>query len=334
MTHAEHEFDDEPQPARALWVTGPGRAELRSETLPRLGPGQVRVRSLFGAISRGTESLVFHGRVPPSEFERMRAPHQAGDLPGPVKYGYCNVGEVEAGPEALRGRAVFCLYPHQTRYVVPADAVVPVPAEVPAARAVLAANMETAINGVWDAQLSVGDRVCVVGAGVVGCLVAYLARQIAGCEVRLVDVDPRKQAVATHLGLPLDHPDHAPGEADCVIEASGAPAGLRRGLELAGAHARVVVLSWFGDQAVELPLGGAFHARRLQILSSQVGSLPAARQARWTHRRRMELALRLLADDALDALFTAQTAFERLPQALAEATEPGRFVLCHRVEYG
>lgn len=315
-------------------MTGSGRGELRPERVEAPDADEVLVRTLYSAVSRGTESLVFRGRVPPSEYERMRAPHQVGDFPAPVKYGYCSVGTVEQGPAALCGRAVFCLYPHQTRYVVPAAAVVPVPEPVPAARAVLAANMETAINGTWDAEIRVGDRISVIGAGVVGCLVAYLARRVAGCEVQLVDVDERKRSIAERLGVGFASPPQARGEADRVFEASGSPAGLRRGLELAGPQARVVVLSWFGDRSVELPLGGSFHARRLQIVSSQVGSLPPQQQARWTYRRRLELALRLLDDEVLDALVTVETPFERLPQAMATLADPRHFVLCHRVVYG
>jgi NADPH:quinone reductase-like Zn-dependent oxidoreductase len=320
--------------ARAFWVTGPGSGELRAETVASPGPDQVLVRTLFSAISRGTESLVLLGRVPLSEHERMRAPHQAGQFPAPVKYGYSNVGVVEQGPDGLRGRSVFCLYPHQTHYTVPAAAVVPIPDEVPASRAVLAANMETAVNGLWDAAPRVGDRVCVVGAGVVGCLVAYLARRIVGCEVQLVDIDERKREIAGHLGIEFALPAQAHGEVDRVLHTSGSGAGLRQALELAGREATLVEMSWFGDRPVELPLGEAFHSRRLRLVSSQVGTLPASQRARWSYGRRLELALRLLADDALDALFTAQTPFERLPQAMVEAAEPTRFLLCHRVVYG
>jgi threonine dehydrogenase-like Zn-dependent dehydrogenase len=315
-------------------VTGPGRGELRDEVLGRPGPDEVLVRTLCSAVSRGTESLVFHGRVPPSEHARMRAPFQAGEFPAPVKYGYSSVGIVERGPAAMVGRTVFCLYPHQSRYVVPTDAVVPVPDRVPPARAVLAANMETAINGTWDAAVRIGDRIVVVGAGVVGCLVAYLARRTAGCEVQLVDVDERKLSIAESLGVEFARPAEAWTRVDRVFEASGSPAGLQRALQLAGFEARVVVLSWFGDRRAELPLGHAFHAHRLSLVSSQVGSLPAEQRARWTHRRRLELALRLLDDPVLDALVTAQTRFEQLPQAMGRIIDPARFVLCHRVVYG
>jgi len=229
---------------------------------------------------------------------------------------------------------VFCLYPHQTHYTVPIASVVPIPEEVPTARAVLAANMETAINGLWDAAPKIGDRVCVIGAGVVGCLVAHLARQIVGSEVQLVDIDGRKREVARRLGLDFVLPAEARGEVDLVIHTSGSPAGLREALDLAGREATIVEMSWYGDRPVELPLGGAFHSRRLKLVSSQVGTLPASQRARWSYRRRLELSLRLLSSDAYDALFAVDTPFEDLPRVMAEVADPARFVLCQRVVYG
>ncbi len=175
--------------ARAFWVREPGCGEIRTAAVPPAGPGEVLVRTLYSAVSRGTESVVFTGRVPSRLREVMRAPFQEGDFPGPVKYGYLNVGVVERGPEDLAGRTVFCLYPHQTRYVVPASAVVRVPDAVPAARAVLAGVMETAVNALWDAPPLVGDRIAVVGAGLVGCCVAAVMGRIPGVRVQLLDLD-------------------------------------------------------------------------------------------------------------------------------------------------
>jgi threonine dehydrogenase-like Zn-dependent dehydrogenase len=243
------------------------------------------------------------------------------------------VGEVEEGPEALLGRRVFCLYPHQTRYVVPADAVRPLPENVPSGRAVLAANLETAINGLWDAQLHVGDRVAVVGAGALGCLVAWLAGRVPGCEVELVDRNSRRSAIARALGVGFAAPDAARREADLVCHATGTADGARLALALAGFEATVVELSWFGNRVVPLPLGEAFHARRLTLRSSQVGTVPAAQRARWTRERRLDLALRLLAAPALDALITGEDRFADLPRTMARlAAEPGDAV-CHRIAY-
>ena len=277
--------------------------------------------------------LVYRGEVPASEFERMRAPFQAGDFPAPVKYGYASVGVVQQGPAALRGRTVFCLYPHQTHYVVPADAVLVLPAGVPAARAVLAANLETAINALWDAAPRIGDRIAVVGAGVVGLLVAWLAARLPGCEVEVIDTQAARAGVAARLGIGFAEPAAARGDADLVLHASGDPRGLVTALGLAGFEARVIELSWYGQRAVALPLGEAFHARRLQLRSSQVGHVAAAQRSRWSHRRRMALALSLLTAPALDALITDSAPFEELPAILARLAAGAPDSLCHRIDY-
>jgi NADPH:quinone reductase-like Zn-dependent oxidoreductase len=320
-------------PARAFWVTGPCRGTLRAETLPEPGPDEVMVRTLFSALSRGTETLVFRGEVPPSEYGRMRAPFQAGDFPAPVKYGYISVGEVEHGPAELLGRAVFCLYPHQTRYVVPAGAVVPIPRAVPPERAVLAANLETAVNGLWDLGVRVGDRIAVVGAGALGCLCARLAGRIPGCRVELIDVDPGRAAIAAQLGVDFAQPTDAAAEADGVVHCSGSPQGLATALRIAGFEATVLEMSWYGSKPVAVPLGEAFHARRLHLRSSQVGSVAPAQRPRWSHRRRLGLALELLGDPALDCLITAQSPFEALPEVLAQLASDAGHGICHRISY-
>lgn len=319
--------------ARAFWVAAPGRGEIRSEALSAPSDGEVLVQALYSGISRGTEALVFGGQVPQSEWTRMRAPFQAGDFPAPVKYGYASVGRVERGPREVAGRTVFVLHPHQTRFIVPADAVHVLPETVPPARAVLAANLETALNGLWDARPHVGDRIAVVGAGTVGCLVAWLASRIHGCDVELVDINPRRAAVAGALGVRFAEPPAAAREADLVIHASGAPAGLALALELAGIEATIVDLSWYGDQMVPLPLGGAFHARRLTIKSSQVGRVAPSQRPRWDNRRRMQLALTLLGDPALDVLITGESEFEALPDVMARLARSPGDTLCHRIRY-
>jgi hypothetical protein len=322
-----------PDTARAFWVTGPGRGEIRDETLGPRGDDELLVRTRFTGVSRGTESLVFGGRVPRSEWARMRAPFQAGDFPAPVKYGYMNVGLVEAGPAALIGRHVFSLYPHQTRYHLPLSWAHPLPVDLPPRRAVLAANMETAVNGLWDARPHVGDRIAVVGAGTVGCLVAWMAAGVTGCQVQLVDVNPARATPARALGVGFATPADAEASADLVIHASGSPAGLDLALRLAGLEATIVELSWFGDRTVPLPLGEAFHAGRLTIRSSQVGRIAPAQRARWDTTRRMRLALDLLRDPALDVLITGESPFEDLPRAMASlAATPGD-TLCHVVRY-
>jgi hypothetical protein len=319
--------------ARAFWVAEPGRGEIRGETLAPLPEGWARVRTRFSGISRGTEGLVFRGEVPASEYGRMRAPFQSGDFPAPVKYGYSSVGSVEAGPEGLLDRAVFCLYPHQDRYQVPADALIPLPPGVPMHRAVLAANLETAVNGLWDAQPRIGERIAVVGGGTLGCLTGWLCARVPGCRVELIDTNPNRAAIAGALGLAFRPPREASGDADLVVHASGSPDGLVTALGLAGFEATVLELSWFGAQQVTLPLGGAFHQRRLTLRSSQVGSVAPAQRVRWDHRRRMRLALSLLADPVLDRLITAEDPFADLPAVLSRlAVDPGD-TLMHRIRY-
>jgi len=319
--------------ARAFWVAAPGRGEIRGEALRSPAEDDVVVQSLFSGISRGTEALVFSGRVPQSEWTRMRAPFQEGEFPGAVKYGYANVGRVECGPRELTGQSVFVLYPHQTRYVVPASAVHVLPAGVPPERAILAANLETALNGVWDASPRIGDRVVVIGAGTVGCLVAWLASRIEGCQVQLVDVNPQRERIARALGVPFAQPDGAMHDADIVIHVSGSPEGLQRALEIAGLEATIIEMSWFGDRQVTLPLGGAFHSRRLTIKSSQVGQVAASQRARWDTRRRMAHALSLLADPALDVLITGESSFNDLPDLMARLAQTPGDTLCHRIRY-
>ena len=319
--------------ARAFWIVEPGRGELRRELLRPPSAEEVVVRALFSGISRGTEALVFNGHVPPSEWARMRAPFQEGGFPAPVKYGYASVGLVECGPGELPGRIVFALHPHQTRYVVPAAAVHVLPVEVPPRRAVLAANLETALNGVWDAGLHIGDRVVVIGGGTVGCLVAWLAGRTPGCEVQLVDRNPHRADVAQKLGVSFAHEAAAMRDADVVIHASGSPEGLQLALDAAGVEATVVEMSWFGDRQVSLPLGAAFHSRRLTILSSQVGRVAPDQRARWDTRRRMALALSLLTDASLDVLVTGESPFDDLPEVMARLAKAPGDVLCHRIRY-
>jgi len=293
----------------------------------------VLVESEFSGISRGTESLVFRGGVPEAVRRNMRCPHQVGDFPGPVKYGYCAVGRVVAGAPALRDKRVFCLHPHQDRYIVPAADVVVVPDSVPAARAVLAANMETAINGLWDADAGVGSRVCVVGAGAVGLLSASLLMRIPGVELEVVDVNPAKRTACEALGLSFAAPAAARGECDVVLHASGASGGQQTALELAGFEATIVELSWYGDTSVSVGLGGKFHHQRLTLRSSQVGHVASSRRARWSYRRRMELALRLLADARYDHLLAPAEPFEHLPQVLARLATPSS-TITQLVRYG
>ena len=319
--------------AHAFWLSTPGRGEIRAAALPEPGPDDVLVRTLRSGVSRGTETLVFRGGVPPGQYFAMRAPFQEGEFPGPVKYGYLNVGAVEQGPPELCGRTVFCLYPHQTAYVVPANAVALVPEGVPPARAVLAGTVETAVNALWDAAPLLGDQVTVVGAGMVGCCVARLLSLFPAARVTLVDIDPARADVAAALGVDFSLPAQAADGCDLVVHASATSAGLQRSLDLLAPEGTVIDLSWYGDTEVRLSLGGAFHSGRLGIRASQVGAVSPARAGRRTTTDRLKLALELLRDPAFDALLTGQSLFRELPDVMARLAAGSLPALCHTIIY-
>lgn len=296
--------------AQALWYTGPGQVAIRSENIAE---GEVRVRALYSGISRGTERLVLGGRVPASEHQRMRCPRQEGDFPFPVKYGYALVGEVEQGPKNLEGKSVFLLHPHQTRAGAALAEAHRLPKGLPARRASLTANMETALNVVWDAAVAPGDRVLIVGGGVLGLLIAGICARIAGTECTVADLDPARETPARTLGAAFALPADAPKDQDVVIHTSATDRGLTLALESAGVEAKVVEASWYGDKAPVVPLGGAFHARRLQLISSQVGAVAPSHRPRWSYARRLQGAMDLLSDPVFDTLITGELAFADAP---------------------
>jgi threonine dehydrogenase-like Zn-dependent dehydrogenase len=319
--------------AQALWYVAPGKAEIRAEPLALLGDGQVRVRAVASALSRGTERLVFSGGVPESEYKRMRAPFMDGSFPFPVKYGYAMVGRIEDGPAELKGRLGFALYPHQTGFNLPAENIVPLPEGLPPERAVLAANMETALNATWDGDAEHARRIAVVGAGVLGLLVARLCAKVVGASVTVVDIAPSRAELARKLGVAFALPDEAPEGCDLVIHTSASEAGLATALRLAAFEATVLELSWYGAKEVRVPLGGAFHSQRLRLVSSQVGHVAPSHRATWTYRRRLEEALRLLDDPVLDALIAPPVAFKDLPAILPDILNPTSGVLCQLIRY-
>lgn len=322
--------------ARALWYPRASKAELRPEVLPPPKPDEARVRTLYSAISRGTERLVFSGQVGESEWERMRAPLQGGKFPFPVKYGYCAVGTVDAGPAPLHGKTVFCLHPHQDLFNAPVGMLSVVPGHIPARRATLAANAETALNALWDAGAGPGDRIVVVGAGVVGLMVTSIAARLPGAEVIVVDVDASRAAIAAAMGARYVHPDSArkdAGDADIVVHTSVSQAGLNLAIDLAGFEATIVELSWYGDKPVIVGLGGPFHSRRLKLVSSQVGHVSAGRRPRWSYARRMQAALALLDHAALDLLVADEIAFADVPRQIARLLGPDAKGLAPVVRY-
>lgn len=319
--------------SQSLWYVAPERAEIRSDSLDPLPSGGIRVCGLFGALSRGTESLIYRGLVPESEYSRMAAPWMGGAFPFPVQYGYSHVGRVELGPVDWIGRLVFALRPHQTRYQANIEDVVVLPDAVTAERAVLAANMETALNALWDAAPGPGDQIAVVGGGVVGCLVAYLCGHLPGASVTLVDINPERAAIAKELGVAFALPESAPSNCDVVFHCSASAAGLATAMDAAGEEATVLELSWYGASPIQAPLGGAFHSRQIRLQSSQVGHIASSHRPRWTHRRRLHTAVQLLGDARLDCLLRPAIDFAQLPDRLPELLGLRSNVLCCLIRY-
>jgi threonine dehydrogenase-like Zn-dependent dehydrogenase len=316
--------------ALALWTTGAGQVELRPAEPGPTSEGQAQARALVSGISRGTERLVFHGLVPPGERERMRCPMQEGDFPYPVKYGYAMVAVVEAGPGELVGRRVFGLHPHQSLFNAPAGMLVPVPDAVTTERAALAPQMETALNATWDAGIRPGERVAVVGGGVIGLLTAFLAAKT--CEVVLIDVNPARRPVAQALGLDFALPGEAEGDRRTVFHASATAAGLNLALQLCAFEGQVLELSWYGDKPVSIDFGGAFHSQRLTLKASQVGAVAPSHRQGWSHGRRLAEALSRCADPRLDVLVRAETLFADLPSRMGSIlADPD--TLCHLIRY-
>lgn len=319
--------------SQSLWYVGPDRVEMRSEVLGPLPENHVQVRSIFSALSRGTESLVYKGLIPESEYTRMAAPFMGGKLPFPVKYGYSNVGRIELGPSELIGQLVFSLMPHQSIFQTELTNVLMIPTQIPVQRAVLAANMETALNAVWDVSPGPGDRIAIIGGGVLGSLVAYLCGHLPGAEVTLVDINPERAVLAKKLGVQFSSPESAPKDCDLVIHCSASAAGLSTAIESAGEEATVLELSWYGANKIDVSLGGAFHSRQLRLQSSQVGHISSAHRPRWSHRRRLAAALSMLSDDRLDHLLTQPIRFESLPSQLPQIFSAQSSQLCCLIQY-
>jgi len=309
--------------ARELWFTGPRAVEVRDGAPPHAGPGQVLARAIASGISQGTELLLFRGEGPTPFDPSLDAP---GAPTYPRRYGYSWVGEVIARGRSLNGTAapeigtrVFALAPHGDLHALDAAAARPIPLAIPAARAVLAANLETAVTSVWDSGASIGDEVVVLGGGVVGLLTTWLAAR-AGASVRLVEPSARRRALGRALGAAaaVDPADDEPrAEADVVFEATGTPAALAWAIAHAATEALVVVVSFYGARSASVPLGADFHRRRIALRASQVSAVPATRAPRWTLARRFDLVRRLLQDPVLDVLLDIPVPFDDAPRAYA-----------------
>lgn len=302
--------------AHGLWLVDKRKYQILPVPLPNgTNKSDIVLKMRVSGVSRGTERLVFNAQVPETEYERMRAPRQTGHFPYPVLYGYCAVADIIDGPAALIGRSAFCLNPHQDYFTAPLEALTFLPETLPARRAVLLANMETALNGIWDSGISAGDKVTVIGAGVIGLLIGFLASRIPATTITVIDTQDRSK-LAGLFGCQFETTPQQGLEADVVFHCSASDSGLQTAFACAGMDSAIVEMSWYGNKSLTLNLGGAFHSKRLRLIGSQVGQIPATHKARWTYQRRMDRALALLDDPRLDELLTHAIAFTDAPQAL------------------
>ncbi len=298
--------------ARALWHNSPFDSTLRREVLADSKDGELLLRSMFSLVSQGTERLVACGAVPESLYGSMRVPYMGGNFSFPVKYGYALVGEVLNQGHPWQGRAVFVMHPHQDYCVVAQRDCFCLPANVSPRSAVLAANLETAVTALWDARPLLGERVLVVGFGLLGALTALLLKRFPGLDLWISEPNSYRKDLAKKMGFHLWEGQHV-GEFDLCVHSSATEDGLQMALDVLGREGRVLELSWYGNKRSALSLGEAFHHKRLRIISSQVAHLPSDMQARWGYARRKELVFKLLHSSDWRLLPDAELGLEDLP---------------------
>ncbi|MEM9277847.1 MAG: zinc-binding alcohol dehydrogenase [Pseudomonadota bacterium] len=327
--------------AGRLSYSAPYKAAIETVQIPEIKAENVLLKTLFSGISRGTESLVYAGKVPESEWKRMRCPFMSGSFAFPVTYGYACVCEViglgEKTSGLKPGDRVFVLHPHQDIFSVPESSCNLLPPSIPTSRAVLSANMETALNAVWDAEISGNPFCAIIGAGVVGLITAHAVRKVAGLDPVIFDLKPEKERHATEMGFRFINSSGIDKteiqDFELIFHTSASAGGLQSAIDMAAFEAKIIEMSWYGENPVSLNLGGAFHSKRLKILSSQVGTIASAKRNKLDYAGRMQQAITLLDDPRLDTLLGSAIDFHDLPNHLHDIFSPQSDVLCQVIEY-
>jgi 2-desacetyl-2-hydroxyethyl bacteriochlorophyllide A dehydrogenase len=310
--------------ARAVWFVAPYQVEIREAPPAALRPGELLVRTEFSGISAGTELLAYRGQLDPRVPRDETLTVLGGTFAYPFTYGYSVVGTVEASRcDVGEGARVFAFAPHQDRLVVSGADVVPI-AGADARAATLFPLVETALQVTLDAGVRYGEVVVVLGLGPVGILTSMLLAR-SGATVVASDPKPWRRQLAQRCGIAAIEPEALSEAAstvtgnrgvDVLVEASGNPAALAGSLDVLAHEGVAVVASWYGSKPVTLPLGAAFHRRRLEIRSSQVSTV-GGRARRWDRRRRRDAARGLLDALPLSALASHSFPFERAADAYA-----------------
>lgn len=317
--------------ASQLWFTAPFSVEVREVTLPAPAADEVVVRTRYSAVSAGTELLLYRGQMPGSMSLDATLSSLQQSSGYPLQYGYACVGEVQQTGRDVdpdwQGRQVFSFQPHASHFLATTDQLIAVPDDLSAQAAVFLPNMETAVNLVQDGQPLIGERVVVLGQGIVGLLLSGLLARFPLADLAAVEGQPDRQDLARTFGVKdVYSPDEATravasssdgypamADADLIYEVSGQPEALNLAIALSGFASRIVIGSWYGSKRVPIDLGGKAHRNRLQLITSQVSTLAPGLSGRWDKQRRYHLAW-----DMIRATDTAQLITHNLPLEEAE----------------
>lgn len=320
--------------AESFWIRKKNNSFIKKHSISIPQNNEVLVKTIYSGISYGTEKIVYSGNVPKSQRSLMRCPYQEGEFGSNVKYGYMNVGKVMNGPSKLVNRYVYTLYPHQTQYVLPLEELTFIPKLIPIKRCLLTANMETAINAMWDTLPTCGDKILIIGAGIVGFLMAYILMTIIGIEILLIDTDKEKSKIAKIFGIKFSCSIPKSYNANIIYECSGNPSVI----DILSSHVNdetvICIMSWYGNSVSNINFGNEFFSKRTKILFSQVAKVSHNRDKYWNNKKRKDLAISLLNDDKLDNLIEKDMiSFHDLPEFFSNTARHNKF-FCKVIDYG
>ena len=318
---------------KSYWIDKKNKGYFKFGEISSINSNEIVVKTLFSGISYGTEKLVYSGKVPKSQRNLMKCPYQEGDFGNDIKYGYINVGKVVDGDKSYLGNNIFSLYPHQDFYKIPSNEALIIPNKIPLSRCLLIPNLETAINAVWDTLPSAGDRILVIGAGIVGLLTAYLINKIPGVNLFIVDKDPSKRKITKKLGI--NFLDAIPKKFDArfIYECTGDHRILNSLKNNITVNSTICVLSWYGDKKSDIALGENFFSKRAKLIMSQVSKISPARYD-LNNQDRRKIALDILdASNDLDHLIEKKYVnFNHLDKFFSNRKNHNNF-LCKVVKY-
>ena len=317
--------------AQSFWVNKK-RGSIKKELLNQsLGNDELLVKAYYSGISYGTEKIVHDSQVPANQYEFMRAPHQVGEFNKEVKYGYLSVGKVVVGPKSMMNKMVYTMFPHQSMYILKSSLATLIPSHIPYKRALLTANMETAINAMWDSQPSIGDNTYVIGAGIVGILMAYVLSSTFGIKVTVIDNNASKKKLCKFFNIDFENNINCIKDPDIIFECSGNASVLSDLINNSTLETKICILSWYGKQQSKIKMGENCFSRRLEIIFSQVGNITPIQSKKWDNLSRRALALKLLDNKKLDSLIDKQEIkLKELPNFFKKGNTNG---LCKVVKY-